>query len=273
MQHLNYCRQMTKSMQAMLKIPSIPKPILSSMRHTLDLAAASEKFILPIGGKLFEDIGLRGLDNDVPLKLPHRFVALEFELAQKDSNGQEIPGVMERTNAMIVFAREVEESIVFSSAHRFVSDGTWEPLPGGTFAMSGSRKATSADGQVATEITLDDIATRDANIRPMQTILNFLNAMACSNVKAVKSPAGNARKAMRKKGALPFDEYHVLAIKVSQIKSIDCGAKNGLHRSPREHLRRGHIRRYANGSKIWVNAAVVNAGIGGKISKDYRLAA
>ena len=273
MQHLNYCRQMTKSMQNMLKIPSIPKPILSSMRHTLDLASASEKFILPIGGKLFEDIGLRGLDNDVPLKLPHRFVALEFELAQKDSGRQEIPGVLERTNAMIVFAREVEESIVFSSAHRFVSDGTWEPLLGGAISKTGSRKATSADGQVATEVALDDVSTRDANIRPMLTILNFLNAMACSNVKAVKSTAGSARKAMRKKGALPFDDYHVLTINIpgrahgSGVADFDC------HRSPREHLRRGHIRRYESGLKVWVNAHLVNPGIGGKVSKDYRLAA
>ena len=102
-------------------------------------------------------------------------------------------------------------------------------------------------------------------------MLDFLNALQCSNVEVEKIPLKKTALAMRK--AIPFDEYHVLAIKVSQIKSIDCGAKNGLHRSPREHLRRGHIRRYANGSKIWVNAAVVNAGIGGKISKDYRLAA
>lgn len=39
--------------------------------------------------------------------------------------------------------------------------------------------------------------------------------------------------------------------------------------SPREHLRRGHIRRLEDGRKFWINAAVVAAGNGGKIHKDY----
>lgn len=273
MHHLNYCRQMTKSMQAMLKIPSIPKQIASLLRHALDLAAASEKFILPPGGKLFEDVGLRGLDNDVPLRLPHPFIALEFEVTAKDKKEPEIPGVSERTNAMIVFAREVEGCIVFSSAHRFVSDGSWEPLSGGSIEMVGSRRGELVDGQVAMEAFLDDVSTRDANIGPMQTVLHFLNAMACSNVTAIKSSAGKAQKNKRKKDALAFDDYHILTINLpSRMYGDGCGI-DGSHRSPREHLRRGHIRRYENGLKIWVNATLVNAGVAGKIHKDYRLAA
>jgi hypothetical protein len=46
------------------------------------------------------------------------------------------------------------------------------------------------------------------------------------------------------------------------------------HRSPREHLRRGHIRIYQSGRRIWVNSTLVNAGVGGRIStvRDLRAA-
>jgi hypothetical protein len=37
--------------------------------------------------------------------------------------------------------------------------------------------------------------------------------------------------------------------------------------------RRGHIRRYENGLRIWVNASVVNLGTIGKVEKTYALKA
>lgn len=274
MHHLNLCRQMTKNMSSLVNMPSLSRELLPVLRHMMDLSAASEKFLLPVNGKLIDDPQYRGLDGDAPLRLPYDFVALEFELEEKDREETEIPGVLEKTNAMIVFARQVEGNIVFSSAHRFVSDGQWEPLPGGAISSVGSRQK-AADGrmQVATEVMLDDVSTRNDNIRPVQTVLSFLNALSCSNVKPVKSPAQNSQKALRKKGALPFDDYHILTINVpGKVQSIGEGL--GLsHRSPREHLRRGHIRRYESGLRIWVNAHVVNAGVGGKVTKDYRLAA
>ena len=77
---------------------------------------------------------------------------------------------------------------------------------------------------------------------------------------------------MRKCGALPFDDYHVLTINVGGQGQRE-GAANGSHRSPREHLRRGHIRRLQDGRKLWVNATVVNPGVGAKVMKDYRMEA
>jgi hypothetical protein len=78
-------------------------------------------------------------------------------------------------------------------------------------------------------------------------------------------------KAPKKKAkdALPFDSYHILTVDAPGGGNLN--GRSGGHRSPREHLRRGHIRRYENGARIWVNATVVNAGIGGRVSKDYLL--
>ena len=55
------------------------------------------------------------------------------------------------------------------------------------------------------------------------------------------------------------------------------GSKNsgewqgGTHRSPRQHLRRGHIRNLQNGKKVWVNAAVVGAKESGVICNNYAI--
>ncbi len=71
--------------------------------------------------------------------------------------------------------------------------------------------------------------------------------------------------------ALPFDEYHVLTVAIPSAKaSVNNQAESiGDRHSPREHLRRGHIRRLQDSRKIWVNAAIINAGVGTKIHKNY----
>jgi hypothetical protein len=83
-------------------------------------------------------------------------------------------------------------------------------------------------------------------------------------------------KGAAKRGALPFDEYRVLVVnapgKEGAAQEHSAGAMT--HRSPREHLRRGHIRIYQSGRRIWVNSTLVNAGVGGRIStvRDLRAA-
>ena len=42
----------------------------------------------------------------------------------------------------------------------------------------------------------------------------------------------------------------------------------GTHRSPRQHLRRGHIRRLPT-KKVWVNSAIIGNSKNGIIQKDY----
>lgn len=95
-------------------------------------------------------------------------------------------------------------------------------------------------------------------------ILSFINALSCSNVRTAR----HEPKKSKPKSALPFDAYHVLTIGTTGVSRIAPGI--GAHRSPREHLRRGHIRRLDDGRRIWVNATVVAAGRGaGVVTKDY----
>jgi hypothetical protein len=99
-------------------------------------------------------------------------------------------------------------------------------------------------------------------------LMDMLNALSCSNVETTRI---HSKQGAKVKHGLPFDSYHVLTIKQSATSARE--ALGGSHRSPREHLRRGHVRRLESGSRIWVNATVVNPGVGAVIAKDYRMAA
>ena len=114
---------------------------------------------------------------------------------------------------------------------------------------------------------LDDECPLELAEEPAAALLSMLNALGCSNVHIERSESKNSGKKI--KAALPFDAYHVLTIDVPGRHGERTGA-GGDHRSPREHLRRGHIRRLADGRRIWVNATVVSVGRGaGVVTKDY----
>lgn len=68
-------------------------------------------------------------------------------------------------------------------------------------------------------------------------------------------------------GKPPLYDYHCLTVTTNRQSSAK-GQGTGTHASPRQHLRRGHIRRLPD-KKVWVNSCVV--GSYGKICEDYRL--
>lgn len=265
MQHLNYCRQMTKQFTAMKSVPSLSPEAKRRMDVCLVVAAASEKFILPDGGHLLMDSELRALDADMPLHLPFKVVALEFFVPE---GGAASLG-KHRSTKRIVFAAQSDEKLMCMSAHYMDHRGTWEP--GWRFNIDRmkflNRNVSGPNGEPRIIFEQDDGIDSDVGIEP-SVVLSFINALQCSNVRAELSKGQERGKV---KTALPFDDYHILTIG-GHTPSVSVGHV-GSYRSPREHLRRGHIRRYESGMKVWVNATVVNPGIGGKVSKDYRLAA
>lgn len=256
MEHLNYCRQAARFFSEHWALDD-------EASATRALMSAATKFLLPPGGVLLEDFDLRALDRDTPLMLPYDLVALEYSTSQFVGEGRTITkGIVlawddgDRIATKFVgYSREADSwAIAKNTIH----------VPKQGFVRDVDRKAElrilRADGQ-----------------QPMASdghapfiVLSLLNALACSNVRVETSAPSKVRRAMQKRGALPFDTYHVLTIDVPR-KDGD-GAATGGHRSPREHLRRGHIRRLGDGRRIWVNATVVAAGRGaGVVTKDYAL--
>lgn len=291
MQQLNYCRQFLKQAIPFLKLPAIDAPTRSMVSGAVDLAQASTKFMLPEGGRLFDDYGLRGLDETQELRLPYPFIALEyFQPPGRDSgehvgtlNGQKIFQAAETVSApkRIVFARERDDWIVMTLAFCTQHDGVWHVLPECALPKINylDRANTSDSGRVCFRAAFEKMDAAGSMYGDyadeMGALLCFLNVLQCRNVHIEKQEVSKTRKAIAagKKGALPFDTYHVLKIDVP-LHSHARGDALSVGRSPREHLRRGHIRRLEDGRRTWVNATVVAAGRGaGVVSKDYALRA
>lgn len=104
----------------------------------------------------------------------------------------------------------------------------------------------------------------------VRIVLELLEALSCKNVVIdnAKIPKIGERGAANKN--LPFYETKCLTIKATQKQGT--GTRTGTHESPRQHLRRGHIRRLETGN-IWVNACVVGSSEKGVIKKSYNVAA
>jgi hypothetical protein len=250
MQPLNYCRQLIKA--------AIDDPEFASIAEVVKLAV---KFCLPDSGIVFEDPDLRGLDGGIELCLPFDRVALEFTELREPK-----PGEM-RSSKRVIIAEQTEEKIECMTAIWMDSSHKWVPYI--SFSLPRSGYLLSMDGVRQMRIYCDDKNIHDI-AQEAEVLLNFINALQCSNVEIAKTE-GRKKTVKHVKDALPFDDYHFLAIK-QQDSAPESAGHGGTHRSPREHLRRGHIRRLQTGKKIWVSATVVCAGRGGKVSKDYLMA-
>lgn len=257
MQHLNFCRQLREQCERVKSWPNASAEQRGEAAHAIDLCRLSNKFMLPPDGRLLDDPEFRAIDETLPLRLPFDAVALEYDCPNSAA-----------ARRAILFCRQGEERVTIKLAYLARNDGFWYLAE--DFGLPLTEYITRAqNGRAQFSVQTQGDAMRAHEQDGAQTLLGFLNALACSNVRMERSDPPKLKAQMRK--ALPFDSYHVLSIGGDKGPSETVAA--GSHRSPREHLRRGHIRRLSSGAKIWVNATVVNPGIGGKVSKDYRVAA
>jgi hypothetical protein len=104
----------------------------------------------------------------------------------------------------------------------------------------------------------------------MFAVMELIEALSCSNVKTqLLDPVDALKQARRANdGKLPIYETKILTIPGSLGSGEHLG---GTHSGPRQHLRRGHIRRLPVGN-IWVNSHLVGDPSKGKIEKSYQLA-
>ena len=250
--------------KALSAVPSVEPEKKAVVDHVIDLCRASQKFMLPPNGELLPDAELRALDDSVPLMLPHQFVALEFVSHLAADNGATVPA------KRVVFCREDEDGIYVRPAAYLGANGFWMVKRDACIPKTNYLdRSDPSNLKVIAEYQPGE-GMKDG-FRHVMVVLGFLNALACSNVRVQASVPKKAGKKI--KAALPFDTYHVLTIDVSGRASENKGF-SGTHRSPREHLRRGHIRRLADSRRIWVNATVVAASRGGgTVTKDYAIRA
>jgi hypothetical protein len=126
---------------------------------------------------------------------------------------------------------------------------------------------TKIDGEDVYKNAMKDIASE------VSALLELCEALSCSNVHhqviETINPTVNQRRI--RDGKVPIYETRTLWIDVPGGSKDSGDGQGGTHRSPRQHLRRGHIRNLQSGKKVWVNAAVVGAKENGMIKKDYAI--
>ena len=239
-------------------------------KHIVPLAKLCEfgtHFLLPEGGVLFVDHALKALSTDDDLRLPYPITILEF-LVKNDTGNRKV--------MILCYESSEQPKPLRISIYSWSFDGEfWNWLTPAYLNVNGALNEHSKDGRGVFVNEFGDFAGRkttpNASKSSVRVLLQFLNVIACSNVQS-EIIKGREKSAKHCKDALPFDDYRILTVGNEREQTTGSG-HGGSHRSPREHLRRGHIVRPEGRRPFWRNATVVNAGVGGKVHKDYRVAA
>ncbi|MNI27871.1 hypothetical protein D3C73_816270 [compost metagenome] len=234
------------------------------------------------------------------IRLPYHTTVIEYyhkeaplkgisELALKDNVDDRILQLFSKGHGfrdkVVVIATQFEDGpIDFSVISHTPETNSWTTSPFTATLPSdkGSLVTALNEGRLPIEVTnrseLSDawFTALAASITtgPLTAILELVEALSFSNVNVVELPAKKMTFTEKRKGALPYDSYRMLVINKGE-KVISAGRSEtgpcGERRAAREHTRRGHDRTYKSGKKIWINPMVINAGVGGKIVKDYKL--
>lgn len=275
---LNFCRQFTKQLPSTLinlfqtrETNPNSKIICGLYQIAGSKIKESVKFILPDGGVILEDNNFKGL-GDMPIRLPFPTIALEYFEPENQLYGE---SVYESTKRILIASEVVDQNglltIEIMPVSWYDEQGKWgvfQPLwlpPNATSsALTNLNNGEYWNLQYEKAYDTPFPVNGGDYMNELIALFSFLNALACSNIKISKV---DRKGPLNPRGMIPFDEYHVLTIPMNS--GGDGHGSGGSGRSPREHMRRGHIRRISNDRTIWVNASIINGGIGNKIKKDY----
>ncbi len=290
----NYAAQAIKSIYELArKNPS--KEDSYSLRDIAKLTEEAVHFVLPDEAKLLND-GLKGLSGVIP-RLPFPFITIEYY--QKATNFNDVMNVP--VDKRLILAGEWPTGDIFVQGI-FYYNGFWIPEPcafaipphwdksrGITLDLSSVTGVKGSDdgkglalkGPYITcpsfyKTMVNDVGKTQCdkilfhNILPEAVaVLELCEALSCRNISTVNFQDASPKNPARiKAGKLPFYETKMLVVDCSTSISRNNNGAGGTHASPRQHLRRGHIRRLESGN-IWVNSCVVGDPSKGSINKQY----
>jgi hypothetical protein len=251
-EHLNFCRQLQKYL---LEGEPASEEAAALVATVVPAIQQAEKFLLPVGGITLPDDEFRALSGTI--RLPHPTIAMEY---------------VDRGFRYVVLAMEDDDKIIlmlFRSALQS-ERRRWTLFSSAEISNSCDRLLRWRDGQFEVGCLVGKGGGEHGWFNPVKVTLSLLNALSCSNVRVERSEPKQGRR--RVKASLPFDAYHVLVLESRDPSTAAGGGWSGAdRRSPREHLRRGHIRHLASGARIWVNATVVAPSAAGAVHKDYQV--
>jgi hypothetical protein len=270
----------------------------------LDNIKNAVHFSMPNNGRIFDD-NLKGIKGE-EIRLPFPIITIEYfvealEVNKDNYSSKRVIYAQEITGDKIGKQEEDIWIVVYSCAY-YVSEKVWFPdvvgwcLPskwdtyGQQYSVFEQKIIDLSNGSnnyleiggfplrlcpsiLAEKTDYDFNAALHDTGAEINALLEFCEALSCSNVKheimEKTDPAVNQRRI--RDGKVPIYETRTLWIDVPGGSKESGDPQGGTHRSPRQHLRRGHIRRLPTGKKVWVNAAVVGAKENGIIKKDYAI--
>ncbi len=268
----NYAAQAIKSILAKILKYKDAEIFLSQV----GFIANAVKFVMPDGGTIFDD-NLKGIRGQYA-KLPYNNITVEY--------ATQFEGKLLKT---LVLAEQQDENINVSSF--FAIGDSWEPCPVGITVFGDwwdySDKSIPTLGSDTNGFKLkcspisiypnqfkgveDDINRGEIHGITIDTkaLLELLEALSCRNVTTANyQDASPVNEKRIKVGKMPFYETKMLVVDTRSCTIGKHGNGCGTHQSPRQHLRRGHIRRLTSGN-FWVNSCVVGSGDKGHIEKRY----
>lgn len=195
-----------------------------------------------------------------PINLPFNLMALEFTSDTEDGQHDHI----------YLYKRISPDTVRVFCFVRWRRADTWNVMKRFVDVQSAVGQAhqlkVCPSGQNLDE---EDQATMISIADQIIFALRSLNALIeCNNVgvETVPAPEKKGQKLGKRKRELLKFEYRILIIKGRKDYE---GRGLGSHRSPRLHLRSGHIRKLPTGKKTWVSSCAVGANKRGTIQKDY----
>lgn len=249
-----------------------------------------KKFLLPDRGRILND-NLKGLADII--RLPYDKVVLEYEGLDTSQIDTITRGLVQPISLKtIVCAEQIDESTIMLNPqiYSFKSDKQytrvvsefWQSLPFRTYISKDlSNLSFDIKERISNDIEIGlifignrikdricpDDFYKDLNKDFIFSALELIEALTCINVEHKQiTPRKNSKRS--RLSSLQFDEYRILTIKKSQ-KIENASVVSFDKRKPREHLRRGHIRKLSSNKNVWVNSTIVCPGSGFKISSDY----
>lgn len=262
----NYAAQVEK----VLKDATYDKTELRLM--ALDIIKNSQHFAIPDKGTILND-KIKGL-VDKPINLPFDCVTLEYYNPPLDTYDLVKDEYITKS---ILLARQDETSIYVLAMGYLPRIKDWA-ISKCIFIVK--RNSLCKDEGIKYDVVFPDNFDKYANQESLDNhekftrvlfhpLFELLEALTCKNVYFESLEGIDLGKNERriKQGKVPFYETKILCVK-STGSEIDKSWKGESHASPRQHLRRGHIRRYEEYS-IWINDQVIGKAENGRIDKSY----
>jgi len=260
MNNLNYLK---KAKRKFLNEPGLDDLNIRIRAEEFAFMKQATKFTLPSGGLYMEN-------DDLPstTKLPYADVLLEFAVEDDTLNPNATVGMM--VYASSDGTQHIEIKTYYVNRRGEWSDcGCYGYIP----EMPTNENDNLEDFLEVVEVSAGvDEEDKELCRYSTRCVMNFLLFLDMSNINVVKN-AVKPEKGDRL-SALTYDTYHVLKLrhhKTGVVSDLTC---ERVSRSPRQHLRRGHLRRKRfSEDKIWINPVIVNKGWKAKVTKDYELVA